>query len=100
MLVALAIVAVALGAGLRAGRRADRQRAAPGRRQRRAVVRREPASPGCAWRASSRASATPTSSCEQLGRSYRGKLVDAADAEPELPPRRRARSADDDGRRC
>ena len=56
-------------------RRADRQRAAPGRRQRRPVVRRQPADRRCAWRASSPGIGDSDFACEQLGRTYRGKLV-------------------------
>ena len=61
VLVALAIVAITLGAGLRAAGALTDNAAAPGRRHRGAVVRRQPAHRRCAWRASSRASATPTS---------------------------------------
>jgi general secretion pathway protein I len=74
VLVALAIVAVALGAGAARRRRADRQRAAAGRRDRRAVVRRQPAHRAALARVLP-GIGDADFSCEQLGRSYAGKLV-------------------------
>ena len=88
MLVALAIVALALGAGLRAAgaltdnaeRLSDVIAAQWCADNQLTALRLSRAFPGIG---------DADFSCEQLGRSYRGTPGHAADAEPELSPRRR-----------